>query len=528
MTEAEQLKIENERLRAEIGRMRLESVTAFIIGDAVADGICMTDGQGVVTSINRGYTEITGITEDEIIGRSTEELVEKGYFTTAVSMDVIRTGEKVSAMSVVRKNNNRVLLVGSPFRNEAGEIASVITVMRNLTELLKLREELETVEKKKERYKAQLKSLKKEHSDKNFIGESERIQYVKELIAHAAASDATVLITGETGSGKEVVAREIYKLSGRKNGPYVKVNCAAIPDGLIESELFGYEKGAFTGAGEREKKGYFEMANGGTILLDEISEMPVALQPKILRVLQEKEITRVGGTKPIRLDIRIIASTNRVLKDMIAAGEFRADLYYRLNVFPIHLPPLKGRVSDIMPLAENFLAHFNALYEKSKYFSEEAKAQLVSYDWPGNVRELENAVERMVIILPGKGISREDARALILQGGVPDAFLESGAGGAGDGVGGGDGGAKTEEAQVAAAPAPSLLDGMETGGRALRGTVAEYEKELIRAAVEKYGNSYAAAKALGTSQPTVVRKAHAYGIPLPLGRAGKADAPQRG
>ncbi|MCL2493222.1 MAG: sigma 54-interacting transcriptional regulator [Clostridiales bacterium] len=495
MTEKEQtieaLRAENARLTEEIESLRRESVTAFLIGDAVADGICVTDGNSVVTRINRGYTEITGITEADILGRNVEELLQEGYFSCVVSPEVVRRKEKVSAMAVVRKNNNRVLLVGTPFMDEDGEVVRVVTVMRNLTELLKLREELETAEKKKEQYKAQLKSLKQEQGERGFIAASERMRYVKELIDHVAQSDATVLITGETGSGKEVVAREIYKLSARSNGPYVKVNCAAIPDGLLESELFGYERGAFTGAGPREKKGYFEMANGGTILLDEISEMPLHLQPKILRVLQEKEITRVGGTRPVKLDIRIIASTNRVLKDMIAAGDFRADLYYRLNVYPIHLPSLRERRDDIRPLTDAFLARFNALYRKSKEFSEEAMQMLLDFDWPGNVRELENAVERMAIILPGRLISAEDVRGIILQ-------------------------------NSPGSEAPAAEDDAEDeAGGALKERLAVLEKRLIREAVEKYGNSYAAADALGISQPSVVRKAHAYGIAL-SGREGSA------
>ena len=498
MTEAaamEALRAENARLTEEIKSLRRESVTAFLIGDAVADGICVTDRNGVVTRINRGYTEITGITEAEILGRNIEELLHEGYFSCAVSPEAIRRKEQVSAMAVVRKNNNRVLLVGTPFLDEQGEVVQVITVMRNLTELLRLREELETAEKKKEQYKAQLKSLKQGQDDAGFIAVSDEMRYVKELIDHVAQSDATVLITGETGSGKEVVAREIYKLSARSNGPYVKVNCAAIPDGLLESELFGYERGAFTGAGPREKKGYFEMANGGTILLDEISEMPLHLQPKILRVLQEKEITRVGGTRPVKLDIRFIASTNRVLKEMIAAGDFRADLYYRINVYPIHLPPLRERREDIRPLTDAFLARFNKLYRKSKEFSEEAMRMLQDFDWPGNVRELENAVERITIILPGRQISAEDVRGIVLQNSPHDTVSA----------------AETFSGNAA---------GDEDGG-ALKDNLAALEKRLIREAVKKYGNSYAVAEALGISQPSVVRKAHAYGIAL-SGREGKS------
>lgn len=221
----------------------------------------------------------------------------------------------------------QVLFVGSPFLDEDGNVMKVITVMRNLTELIWLKEELEETERKKRQYREELNSLKRERIENSFVGKDPSILRVKELIEYVAQTDATVLITGETGSGKEVVAREIFKKSKRKNGPYVKVNCSAIPENLLDSELFGYVKGAFTGADKKDKKGLFEIANKGTILLDEIGDMPLKLQTKLLRVLQEREITRVGGTESISIDTRVIVSTNEKLEDLIRQNKFRADLY---------------------------------------------------------------------------------------------------------------------------------------------------------------------------------------------------------
>jgi len=236
----------------------------------------------------------------------------------------------------------------------------------------------------------------------NFLGESPAISKVKRLAERVAASKSTVLITGESGTGKEVVARFIHQLSPRKKGPFVAVNCAAIPDTLLESELFGYEKGAFTGAVAR-KPGKFELAQNGTILLDEISEMSPVLQAKLLRVIQEEEVERIGGKGPVKLDVRIIATTNRDLEEMVEKGDFREDLYYRLNVIPITLPPLRERREDIPLLAQFFLEKYSAENDRHfEGFTEEAMEVLTSYHWPGNVRELENVVERAVVIADEK------------------------------------------------------------------------------------------------------------------------------
>lgn len=241
----------------------------------------------------------------------------------------------------------------------------------------------------------------------NIIGESESMKRVFSLIEKVAASDITVLIMGESGTGKELVATTIHYQSRRRDGPLVKINCAAIPEGLIESELFGHEKGAFTGA-LKKKPGRFELATGGTIFLDEIGDLPLSAQAKLLRVLQDKTFERIGGTETIRVDVRIIAATNRNLKEEIKRGRFREDLFYRLNVIPLSIPPLRERKEDIPVLVEYFLKKFNSQCGKHVRFSSDAMKALLEYDYPGNVRELENIIERAVVLSQGGVVKKED------------------------------------------------------------------------------------------------------------------------
>lgn len=249
--------------------------------------------------------------------------------------------------------------------------------------------------------------LKGKYSLPNIIGNSDKMQEVFESVYRVADSKATVLLYGESGTGKELIAKAVHYMSPRSKGPFIKFNCASIPEGLLESELFGHEKGAFTGA-IVTRKGRFELANGGTILLDEIGDLPVTLQPKILRVLQEKEFERVGGERTIKVDVRLIAATSRNLEELVLKGKFREDLYYRLNVVPIFMPALRERKEDILPLTEHFLNRFNEENRKAISISPKALKILAGYNWPGNVRELENAIERIVVMSNGKSIEPVD------------------------------------------------------------------------------------------------------------------------
>jgi DNA-binding NtrC family response regulator len=347
--------------------------------------------------------------------------------------------------------------------------------------------------------------------DGAIVGRSPVMLRLRQLIERVAPTDATVLITGENGTGKEMVARELYRRSPRRQNPFIKVNCAAISENLIESEFFGHERGAFTGATDR-REGRFELANHGTLLLDEVSEIPANLQAKLLRVLQEREFERVGGNRTIKVNVRILATSNRDLLSYVEKGAFRQDLYYRLNVFPVHVPPLRERTEDILPLAEHFLARYSRrLGIKVAGFSESARSAMLAYRWPGNVRELQNTIERAVILTePGRLVS---SAAL----GLPTA----GAAGPGEALLHTnvpfDFEQKTEPSPVVPEGAGPSLTG--AGGAIL--PIAELEKQAIRAALQQTGgNRTKAAEMLGISIRTLRNKLQEYrdaGDPVEVG-----------
>jgi DNA-binding NtrC family response regulator len=322
------------------------------------------------------------------------------------------------------------------------------------------------------------------------------------MIERVAPTDATVLITGENGTGKEVVARELYRRSSRRQYPFIKVNCAAVSENLIESEFFGHERGAFTGATER-REGRFELANQGTLLLDEVSEIPANLQAKLLRVLQEREFERVGGNRTIKVNVRIIATSNRDLLGYIEKGAFRQDLYYRLNVFPVHVPALRDRVEEIMPLAEHFLARYTRkLGVKVAGFSESARSAMLQYRWPGNVRELQNTIERAIILTePGRMLSAA-AMGLPLASGVQlsDALPVIAASESLNELPDKDPlGSVGEMIEVHNPQSASILN------------IAELEKQAIKSALEKTGgNRTKAAELLGISIRTLRNKLQEY------------------
>lgn len=357
------------------------------------DGIYVTNQEGTTLCVNKSYERITGVKVEEVIGKNIEELEYHGMFSPIITPSVIKSKERVTVEQTI-KTGKKVIITGNPVIDEQGEILYVITNVRDMTEIEQLRDEIDKLK------------MDQKIQNNNIIDRSAVMKQVLSTAAIVSEIDIIVLILGESGVGKEVVAKYIHELGSRKNGPFVAINCGAIVPTLLESELFGYEGGAFTGASNKGKEGLFETANNGDIFLDEIGDMPIDLQVKLLRVLQESEIQRVGGTKKIPIDVRVICATNKNLEKLVGEGKFREDLYYRLNVVAIEIPPLRDRVDDIAPFVYSFCNEFNKRYGKDKTFSLEAIQALMEYSWPGNVRELRNLVEQLVVLTKEDEIQR--------------------------------------------------------------------------------------------------------------------------
>jgi len=361
-----------------------------------ADGFIVADEAGNIIKANQASCNILGIPDSNIIGKHVNWLIEKGYNTESVIMKVLKSKKKESLAKKIN-NGKEVLSTGTPIFDENGNIYHVVSNLRDLTELNRVSFELNKAMLELEQYRM-------ENLSDNIIYRSSEMVINVEKAIKVAKFDSTVMLLGESGVGKEVLAKIIYSSSKRSKGPFVKINCAAIPYNLFESELFGYEGGTFTGGSKEGRLGLLELANNGTAFLDEIGEMPLDMQVKLLRVLQEREILRVGGRKQIKLDIRIIAATNRNLEEMVKKGRFRDDLYWRLNVVSIQIPPLRKRREDITALIYHFLQNFNRKYNTNKTITASVITRMVEYNWPGNIRELENTIERMLVLSTGNTI----------------------------------------------------------------------------------------------------------------------------
>jgi PAS domain S-box-containing protein len=361
------------------------------------DGIFITDANGVVLRLNEAYERMTGIKPADVVGKSMKQLVKEKYYDQSVTLLVIEKRERITINQIV-KGDRRLLVTGNPVFDDAGNLFRIVTNVRDVTDLTNLQDQLITTKNQTLKYKTELSHLRLLQMEENeIIFRSRSMAQAISAAVKIADVDSSVLITGDSGTGKELIAKMIHRKGKGVSLPFIKINCAAFPEQLLESELFGYEGGAFTGAKKEGKPGMFELANNGTLFLDEIGDMPLVLQVKLLRVLQEKEVLRVGGIKPVKVNVRIIGATNRDLLKEVEAGGFRRDLYYRLMVVPIHLVPLRERREDIPPLLIHFLDEFSCRYSLNRVISTEAMDRLVDYSWPGNVRELKNVVERMVV-----------------------------------------------------------------------------------------------------------------------------------
>jgi len=322
-------------------------------------------------------------------------LLKQGYMNKSVTEMVLERRSQVNVMDV--RNGKDLLLSGNPIFDKNGNVSFVVTAIRDVSQLNELKVKLAESEQVKDKYFRELERLRSQQPFKKIITNDPEMQKKLEIAYHVADVNTNVLILGETGVGKELIAQLIHRASKRSKQPFIKINCGAIPPNLLESELFGYDSGAFTGALKEGKLGLFELAQGGTIFLDEVGELSLDLQVKILRAIQDKEITKIGGKKPILLDVRIVAATNRELDTMVKEKRFREDLYYRLNVVPILIPPLRERKADILSLVAEFLGKFNRKYGYQKWIHPGVMDAFLEYNWPGNIRELENTIERLVV-----------------------------------------------------------------------------------------------------------------------------------
>lgn len=433
------------------------------------DGIWITDGEGLVLDINEAYERITGISVKDVIGRTMRELVDEGYFDQSVTLAVMKELRSVTIIQTV-KGGKQLLVTGNPIFDENGKLFRVVTNVRDVTELANLRQQLSRQEEQVLKYKTELTHLRsRQIRDSELIFRSVLMKQIIELGIKMADVDSTVLITGESGTGKELIAKMIHRRGKGDTSPFISINCAAIPEHLLESELFGYEGGAFTSARREGKPGLFEMAHAGTLFLDEVAELPLALQVKLLRAIQDKEIKRLGATKSTPVDVRIIAATNRDLSKMLKEGTFREDLYYRLMVVPVNVSPLRDRKEDIPLLIRHFLDEFNRHFGYHKAISPQVLDKLENYSWPGNVRELRNVIERMVVMSQRDEITIDDLPGFI---NIKLPFYRQGA--------------------------------------RLKDAVIEIETHLLSETFKECGSWQETAKILGVNRATIFRKAAKY------------------
>jgi PAS domain S-box-containing protein len=372
-----------------------------LILDSIYNGIMVTDVDGFVTHFNKPYGQFLGLNPVKQIGKHCTEVVEN------TRMHIVAKTGKPEINQSHRIKGQSMVVQRIPIWKDGKVIAVFGQVMfKDVKDVSKLAGELSLLESKVKLYEEELINLRSTHYTVNsIIGKSRTITNLKGEALKAAANQFPVLISGESGTGKELFAQAIHHASPRRVNPFVRINCAAIPRDLLESELFGYDKGAFTGAGAEGKPGKFELARHGTVFLDEVADLPIEMQPKLLRAIEDKEFERVGGTQIIQSDFRIISATNQNLEEMLSENRFRKDLFYRLNVIPLHIPPLRERKSDILPLAHYFLNQIaNEATLSEIKLDRNAEAALKGYDWPGNVRELSNVLERAMSAIEGHTI----------------------------------------------------------------------------------------------------------------------------
>lgn len=445
--------------------------------DSTSDGLWVCDAEANVLRVNPASARLNALDPAQVVGRNMQALVDEGTFERSVTLEVLRTDKPVHMLQVRR--GRKLVVTGTPVRDGHGKLVRVVVNERDVTEIESLQRDLEAQESLRDRFRDEMLELQIEKAESSrVVARSESMQLALRQAIKVSRADSTVLVLGESGVGKGLIADLIHRHSARQARPLVKVNCGAIPDSLVEAELFGYEKGAFTGAQARGKAGYFELAEGGTLFLDEIAELPLGSQVKLLRFLEDHRITRVGGTTSREVDVRVLAATHRDLQEMVDQGLFRLDLFYRLNVIPLAIPPLRDRPEDILPLLRHYVDHYAARLGVKRRLSRAATDALLGWRWPGNVRELMNLCERLVVMSDTEVIDTGDLPPHLATP-SPDAPA-----------------------------APAVVDDDAT----LEEAVERTERAVLLRARRRYESQADMAKALGVNQSTVARKLRKYGI----------------
>jgi len=443
--------------------------------DVLSDGIYISDRDGNTLKVNTMYEKLIGLKREDLVGRKVQDLVKEGVFDVVLNPQIVKTGQPATSVQTTKKGQ-KLILNGHPIFDEEGKVALVVTFVRDVTVMSQLKDQIAAQKKLLEQLRTNVQYINEESIQKFPLNgfKSREMVHLTKLIEKIAATDAAVLILGETGVGKEFFARSIHRASPRGDKTFFKVDCTTIPENLIESELFGYAAGAFSGANVKGKPGLFEMADQGTLFLDEIGELPLAMQVKLLRVLQDQEILPVGATRVRKVDVRIIAATNSDLEKNVEEGRFRSDLYYRLRVAVLSIPPLRNRREDIMPLAHHFLNKYAARYKKEVHFGPTIEDVFINYRWPGNIRELENLIASQVVTCERDVIEAADLTGCKLN--------------------------KSCERKR------NLYETIEARNRSLKEIVQDLEREILSGAIEVHGSMAKVAEVLKIDRSTIFRK----------------------
>ncbi len=449
------------------------------IFQASADGIVVYDGDGRVRSINEVAAFYDGVEAEEVIGMHYSEMIKAGILDRSVVPEVMKAKKKVSALVKVRRTNKTLLVTGAPAVDDAGNISLIVVSFHDMTQLNNILEQLEQSRMVADKYEEELAELSLSELDKHkMVMESESMRQVAQMAIKLAKMEASdILISGESGTGKGLLAKFMHKSSKRAKKPLIQINCAAVPENLLEAELFGYEKGAFTGANDRGKAGLFELAHEGTLFLDEIGDMPLSIQAKLLKYLDDHEVMRLGSVKSKIIDCTIIAATNQDLADLVKQKKFREDLLYRLNIFPVEIPPLRERPEDIFELTRYFLKKYNTQYGVKRKITTDGMEKMQSYPFRGNVRELKNIIKKAVVLSEQQKIDPIVIKSLQMP----------------------------EEKAEKIVPE-------KKGKRKLADEILRLEKQLIKNAMKSCRNLREISHELGISEPTAFRKMKKHGL----------------